>query len=48
VEKSTARIIYAVLTHTNYTEWCVVMHVNLQAAGLQDAVWHGGLEYRDD
>jgi hypothetical protein len=48
VEKSTAGIVYPVLTHTNYTEWSVVMHVNLQAAGLWEAVWHGGDEYRDD
>jgi hypothetical protein len=38
VEKSTAGIVYPMLMRTNYTEWSVVMHVNLQAAGLWEAV----------
>jgi hypothetical protein len=38
VEKSTARIVYPTLTHTNYTEWSAVMRVNLQATGLWKAV----------
>jgi hypothetical protein len=35
IEKSSsAGIIYPTLTRTNYTEWSLVMKVNLQAAGL--------------
>jgi hypothetical protein len=48
VEKSTAGIVYPMLTRTNYTEWSAVMRVNLQAAGLWEAVHYGGVEYRDD
>jgi hypothetical protein len=48
VEKSTAGIVYLMLTRTNYTEWNAVMRVNLQVAGLWEAVRHGGVEYRDD
>jgi hypothetical protein len=38
VEKSTAGIVYPMLTCTNYTEWLAVMHVNLRAAGLWEAI----------
>jgi hypothetical protein len=48
VEKSTAGIVYPMLTRTNYTEWSLVMHVNLQVAGLWEAVRHAGVEYHDD
>jgi hypothetical protein len=48
VEKSTTGIVYPMLMGTNYTEWSSVMRVNLQAAGLWEAVRHGGVEYRDD
>jgi hypothetical protein len=48
IEKSIARIIYPMLTHTNYTEWSVVIHVNLQVTELWEAVHYGGIEYRDD
>jgi hypothetical protein len=34
VKKSTTAIIYPILMRTNYSEWALVMHVNLQAAGL--------------
>jgi hypothetical protein len=35
IEKSSsADIVYPTLTRTNYTEWSLVMKVNLQAAGL--------------
>jgi hypothetical protein len=48
VEKSTVGIIYPMLTQTNYTEWSAVMRVNLQAAGLWEAVRYGDIEFRDD
>jgi hypothetical protein len=48
VEKSTAGIVYPMLTRTNYTEWSAVMRMNLQAAGLWEAVQYGDAEYRDD
>jgi hypothetical protein len=48
VEKSTVGIVYPMLTRTNYTEWSAVMRVNLQVAGLWEAVRHSGVEYRDD
>jgi hypothetical protein len=48
VEKSTAGIIYPMLTRMNYTEWSAVMHVNLQAAGLWEVFQYGDAEYRDD
>jgi hypothetical protein len=48
IEKSMAGIVYPMLTHTNYTEWSAVMRVNLQAAGLWEAVQYDGVEYRDD
>jgi hypothetical protein len=40
--------VYPVLTHTNYEEWSLVMHVNLQAAGLWDAINKVTDNYRDD
>jgi hypothetical protein len=43
-----AWIIYPMLTHMNYSEWSAVMHVNLQAVGLWEAVQHDDIEYRDD
>jgi hypothetical protein len=48
VENATVSIIYPVLTHTNYLEWSLVMRVNLQAAGLWDAIHKGAGDYRDD
>jgi hypothetical protein len=48
VKKSTAGIVYPMLTRMNYTEWSAVMHVNLQAAELWKAVWYGSVEYHDD
>jgi hypothetical protein len=38
IEKSTTSIVYPKLTRTNYTEWSAVMSVNLQVAGLWEAV----------
>jgi hypothetical protein len=48
MEKSTMRIIYLMLMCMNYTEWSVVMHVNLQGIGLWEAIWHGGVEYHEN
>jgi hypothetical protein len=36
------------LTRSNYTEWSLVMMVNLQAAGLWDVVESGIGDYRED
>jgi hypothetical protein len=48
IEKSSAAIVYPVLTRTNYSEWALVMRVNLQAAGLWDAIELGTDDYRED
>jgi hypothetical protein len=48
VVKSTTGIIYPMLMPTNYTEWSLVMCVNLQAIGLWDAIWYDVVEYRDN
>jgi hypothetical protein len=40
--------VYLTLTRTNYTEWSLVMKVNLQAAGLWDVIEFGAGDYRDD
>jgi hypothetical protein len=48
VEKSTAVIIYPILTRTNYSEWALVMWVNLQAAVLRDIISKGTNVYRED
>jgi hypothetical protein len=48
VEKSMAGIVYPMLTHTNYTEWLAVMRVNLQVAGLWEAIKYGNAEFHDD
>jgi hypothetical protein len=45
VEKSMAGIAYPLLSHMNYTEWSTVMHVNLQAVGLWEAIRYGGVEF---
>jgi hypothetical protein len=45
VKKSTAAI---VLTRTNYSEWALVMRVNLQAVGLWDIISQGISDYRED
>jgi hypothetical protein len=45
VEKATASIVYPILTRTNYSEWALVMRVNLQAAGLWDAINKGSADY---
>jgi uncharacterized membrane protein YgcG len=48
IEKSSAAIVYPVLTRSNYAEWALVMQVNLQAAGLWDAIELGTDDYRED
>jgi hypothetical protein len=49
IEKSSAAIVYPVLTRTNYSEWELVMRVNLQAVGLWDAIELGtDDDYRED
>jgi hypothetical protein len=49
IEKpSSASIVYPTLMRTNYTEWSLVMKVNLQAAGLWDVIEDGDGDYRDD
>jgi hypothetical protein len=35
-------------THTNYSEWSLVMCVNLQVTGLWDVIYKGASDYRDD
>jgi hypothetical protein len=48
VERTAAAVVYPMLTRTNYTEWFLVMKVNLQAAGLWEIIETGEGEYRDD
>jgi hypothetical protein len=48
VKKSTTAIVYPVLTCMNYSEWALVMCVNLQVAGLWDVINKGGNDYRLD
>lgn len=48
VEKSTSGIVYPVLTRSDYTDWSLVMRVNLQAVGLWEVIETGDGDYRDD
>jgi hypothetical protein len=48
VEKSSAAIVYPVLTLTNYSEWSLVMRVNLQVVGLWDIINKGVSDYKVD
>ena len=41
-------MVYPTLTRTNYTDWALVMRVNLQAQGLWEAIEPGNADYRDD
>jgi hypothetical protein len=41
-------IVYPILTCMNYSEWALVMRVNLQMVGLWDAINKGSSDYRDD
>ena len=36
------------MTRTNYTDWALVMRVNLQAQGLWEAIEPDNADYRDD
>jgi hypothetical protein len=48
VERSTAGIVYPMLTCMNYIELSSVMHVKLQVVGLREALHYGNVEYHDD
>jgi hypothetical protein len=48
VEKSSAAIVYPVLTLTNYSEWSLVMRVNLRVVGLWDIINKGVSDYKVD
>lgn len=48
VERSSSRVVYPTLTHTNYAEWSSVMMVNLQAQGLWEVMSTGVGDYRED
>ncbi|KAK3121536.1 hypothetical protein QOZ80_8BG0655630 [Eleusine coracana subsp. coracana] len=48
VKTSTAGIVFPMLSRINYTEWSLVMQVNLQAAVLWDAIEFGAEDYRED
>jgi hypothetical protein len=48
IKKSVTRITYLVLTRSNYSKWALVMWVNLQVAGLWDAIEDGTTDYRED
>jgi hypothetical protein len=48
IERSSSSIVYPMLTCTNYTEWSIVMHVNLQVVGLWNVIESDSNEYRDD
>jgi hypothetical protein len=39
---------YPTLTKTNYSEWAIIMHVQLQGAGLWDAVEHDDATERQE
>jgi hypothetical protein len=41
-------LVYPALPRTNYFEWSLVVRVNLQAAGLWDAIKLGTDDYRED
>jgi hypothetical protein len=48
VEKASAAIVYPVLTRTNYTEWSLVMQVNLQVAALWEVISKVVGDYHED
>jgi hypothetical protein len=47
-ERSSVNIVFLTLTWTYYTEWSLVMKVNLQAVGLWDIIDSGVGEYHED
>jgi hypothetical protein len=48
IEKSVTGITYPILIRTNYSEWSLVLRVNLHAEGLCDAIEDGTTDYRED
>jgi hypothetical protein len=48
VEKVSSNVVYPTLTRSNYTEWSLIMMVNLQNAGLWDVIESGAGDYRED
>jgi hypothetical protein len=48
VEKATTLILYPMPTCKNYSEWALVIRINLQAAGLWEVINKGAGDYRDD
>jgi hypothetical protein len=48
IEKSSMTIIYPTLTCSNYSEWSLVMQVNMQADRFLDAIELGTDDYRED
>ena len=41
VKEATGSVTYPMLTRTNYTEWAILMRVNMQAQGIWDPVVDG-------
>lgn len=48
VKEATGSVVYPTLTRTNYTEWALVMKVNLQAQGLWAAIDPGQADEQAD
>ncbi|WVZ62734.1 hypothetical protein U9M48_012444 [Paspalum notatum var. saurae] len=48
VKEIGASVVYPELTRSNYTEWALVMQVNLEAQGLWDAIDQGSADRRED
>ena len=51
IKETTASMQYSILTRSNYSEWALLMRVNLQAQGLWYAVEPEegeAIEYRED
>jgi hypothetical protein len=47
-KSSSTGIVYPTLTRMNYTEWSLVMKMNLQATGLWDIIVSGDGDYHND
>ncbi|XP_039778124.1 uncharacterized protein LOC120645406 [Panicum virgatum] len=48
IEKSTSTVVYPVLVRNDYTDWSLVMKVNLQAAELWDVIESGDGDFPTD
>jgi hypothetical protein len=51
IKEALASVQYPMLTRSNYNEWVLLMHVNMQAYGLWHAIEPDGediIEYQDD